>query len=451
MLRRHITRCVSLSITILLAISLACVCEEPVTSGSHELTTWSVFASILESEPRSGTGEETEEKESLFAVNRALSSETGDLENSLQAKLSSDIQSKPGTAGSLVKDPISKLVDDLKKYSPSQIFNLQMEKSLSEDTFDDCETSLPDIASDIIDTFSSPRQSTTKISRLVTGSKYPNITHEVLYTSSSPRMSTTGIPRHVTVAKSEYPNITRKVIHTSSSTHKTTTDIPRHVTVAKSEYPSITRKVIHTSSTHKTTTDIPVTVAKSEYPNITRKALNTSSTTHQTTTEIPRHVTVAKSEYPDITTLEIISTDIPATPVPIFKEFIDQIENQYSLFLPEDPNMLVYGDMVLSSDQENSIFGNSSTVLRRTATQRLWPTEYKFPTVPYHISLEEEDKNFLNFIKGEGCWSYIGFTGEMKPQNISLGTGCYAVCYCYLAVGGIVQVTLKLLVVTQLL
>lgn len=34
------------------------------------------------------------------------------------------------------------------------------------------------------------------------------------------------------------------------------------------------------------------------------------------------------------------------------------------------------------------------------------------------------DKHFLNFYKGEGCWSYIGNVSTYTKQDISIGEGC---------------------------
>ncbi|XP_068246327.1 protein SpAN-like [Palaemon carinicauda] len=111
---------------------------------------------------------------------------------------------------------------------------------------------------------------------------------------------------------------------------------------------------------------------------------------------------------------------------------------------------LVIGDMIVSGEQTQYWF---SQVRRMGAKDplMLWRKEKGHPIVPYNISGEGEkflaavkdgmqhwenttcvrfrsvkgnDKSFINFLIGDGCWSRVGRRQDNKPQDISLGRGC---------------------------
>ncbi|XP_064088575.1 protein SpAN-like isoform X2 [Macrobrachium nipponense] len=121
------------------------------------------------------------------------------------------------------------------------------------------------------------------------------------------------------------------------------------------------------------------------------------------------------------------------------------------VFQTEPGGTTIIGDMVVSMEQYENLF--APHIARKAATdpEMLWQKEMGYPVVPYNISGEGDeflkavmdgmqhwenntcvrfrqvtgnDRSYINFFVGDGCWSRIGRRIDNKPQDISLGRGC---------------------------
>ncbi|XP_066953597.1 protein SpAN-like isoform X2 [Macrobrachium rosenbergii] len=120
------------------------------------------------------------------------------------------------------------------------------------------------------------------------------------------------------------------------------------------------------------------------------------------------------------------------------------------VFQTEPGGTTIIGDMVLSLEQYENLF-SSRPRKGVSDPQMMWQKEKGHPVVPYNISGDGEeflkavsggmqhwenntcvrfrhvtgnDRSFINFFVGDGCWSRIGRRLDNKPQDISLGRGC---------------------------
>jgi hypothetical protein len=144
------------------------------------------------------------------------------------------------------------------------------------------------------------------------------------------------------------------------------------------------------------------------------------------------------------------------------KKFLDEI-----IVHPTEvsPDGLYEGDIVLSKDQAYTLFAKylGETPIAE-ARKVIKQAVYRWPTGVIHFCLDplysfeerdlivnalnrwqentclvftetecsRSDVHLMKFIRGQGCWSPVGFVPDSKFQEISIGDGCFQVNTTYL-------------------